>query len=66
MLNIKLAIGDVSTEITTDMSLTFEGIESMLNRAIQSTLESYLSLPEADRLASFTGEYPELDNDEDE
>lgn len=64
MLNIKLAIGDVSTEITTDASFSFDGIETMLNRAIQATLESYLSLPEADRLAAFTGEYPEVDEDD--
>lgn len=65
MLNLKIAIGDVSTEITTDMQLSFDGIETMLNRAINSTLQSYLSLPEADRLASFTGEYPEVEEDED-
>ena len=66
MLNIKLAIGDVSTEITTDINLSFEGIETMLNRAIESTLQAYLSLPEADRLASFTGEYPELEDEDDD
>jgi hypothetical protein len=65
MLNLKIAIGDVSTEITTDMQLSFEGVETMLNRAINSTVQSYLSLPEADRLASFTGEYPEVEEDED-
>jgi len=65
MLNLKIAIGDVSTEITTDMQLSFDGVETMLNRAINSTLQSYLSLPEADRLASFTGEYPEIEEDED-
>jgi hypothetical protein len=65
MLNLKIAIGDVSTEITTDMQLSFDGVETMLNRAIASTLQSYLSLPEADRLASFTGEYPEVEEDED-
>jgi hypothetical protein len=65
MLNLKIAIGDVSTEITTDMQLSFDGVETMLNRAINSTLQSYLSLPEADRLASFTGEYPEVEEDED-
>jgi hypothetical protein len=65
MLNLKIAIGDVSTEISTDMQLSFDGVETMLNRAIASTLQSYLSLPEADRLASFTGEYPEVEEDED-
>jgi hypothetical protein len=52
-LNISINIGDVSTELTTDESLSFDAIESLLNRAVNATLQSYLSLPIEDRLASF-------------
>ncbi len=53
MLNISISIGDVETEMTTDQNLSFDAIESLLNRAVAATLQSYLSLPLEDRLASF-------------
>lgn len=53
MLNISISIGDVETEMTTDQNLSFDAIESLLNRAVAATLQSYLSLPIEDRLASF-------------
>ena len=51
MLNIKIQILDVITEIETDQNLTFDAIDSLINRAVQSTLQSYLSLPLEYRLA---------------
>jgi hypothetical protein len=54
MLNIKIQILDVVTEIETDQNLTFDAIDSLINRAVQSTLQSYLSLPLEDRLAPYT------------
>lgn len=53
VLNISISIGDVETEMTTDQNLSFDAIESLLNRAVAATLQSYLSLPIEDRLASF-------------
>jgi len=53
MLNISVSIGDVETELVTDNNLSFDAIESLLNRAVAATLQSYLSLPIEDRLASF-------------
>lgn len=53
MLAINISIGDVSTDISTDANLSFDAIESLLNRAVSATLQSYLSLPVEDRLASF-------------
>ena len=53
MINISISIGDVETEMTTDQNLSFDAIESLLNRAVAATLQSYLSLPIEDRLASF-------------
>ena len=53
VLNISISIGDVETEMTTDQNLSFDAIESLLNRAVAATLQSYLSIPLEDRLASF-------------
>jgi hypothetical protein len=63
MLNISINIGDVSTEIVTDNNLSFDAIESLLNRAVSATLQSYLSLPIEDRLASFGSDEEEEDSD---
>lgn len=65
MLNIIIKIGDVATEIATDQNLSFDAIDSILNRAVQSTLQSYLSLPAEDRLAPYA-HYSDLDDDDDE
>ena len=63
MLNITISIGEVSTEMTTDESLHFEAIETLLSRAVQSTLLMFTSLPANDRLASLG---LETDDEEDE
>ena len=41
MLSIAVTIGDVSTDIMTDQQMSFEGIETLLNRATNSTLDAY-------------------------
>ena len=64
MLSIKIKILDIETEIQTDQNLSFDAIDSLLNRAVQSTLQSYLSLPPEDRLAPYTN-YSDVDDDED-
>jgi hypothetical protein len=64
MLNISVSIGDVETEMTTDVNLSFDAIETLLNRAVSATLQSYLSLPIEDRLATF-GTEDEDDEDSD-
>jgi len=68
MLSIKIKILDVLTEIETDQNLSFDAIDSILNRAVQSTLQSYLSLPEGDRLApyKYSGNVEYLDDDDDD
>lgn len=53
MLSITISIGDIETEMTTDQNLSFDAIDSLLSRAVQATLQSYLSLPAEDRLAGF-------------
>lgn len=41
MLSIGVTIGDVSTDIMTDQQMSFEGIETLLTRATNSTLDAY-------------------------
>ena len=65
MLNITISIGDVHTEMTTDNNLSFDAIESLLNRAVTATLQSYLSLPEKDRLSLYGSEYYDESDGED-
>jgi len=41
MLSIAVTVGDVSTDIVTDQPMSFEGIETLLVRATNSTLDAY-------------------------
>jgi hypothetical protein len=66
MLKIIINIGDVATELMTDQSLSFDAIESLLNRAVQSTVQSYLSLPAEDRLAALGLDTSEDDDEEED
>jgi len=66
MLKIIINIGDVATELMTDQSLSFDAIESLLNRAVQSTVSSYLSLPTEDRLAALGLDTSEDDDEEED
>jgi hypothetical protein len=66
MLKIIINIGDVATELMTDQSLSFDAIESLLNRAVQSTVSSYLSLPSEDRLAALGLDTSEDDDEEED
>lgn len=43
MIQITVAIGDVCTDIVTDQALSFDGVETLLNRATQATLVAYNS-----------------------
>lgn len=63
-LNIKINIYDVSTEMITDANLTFDAIETLLTRAVNATLQSYLALPEKDRLAAYHFGDDEFDDDD--
>lgn len=63
MLNINISIGEVQTELITDESMHFDAIETLLTRAVQSTLTMFMSLPVNDRLASLG---LETDDEEDE
>jgi hypothetical protein len=66
MLSIHIKILDVSTEVNTDQNLSFDAIDSIVNRAVQSTLQAYLSLPIEDRLAPYRVNLQFEDDEEEE
>lgn len=69
MLSISIKILDIATEIETDQNLSFDAIDSILNRAVQSTLQAYLALPESDRLAPYklyNSEHDDIDDDDED
>jgi hypothetical protein len=41
VVNISVAIGDVTTDITTDVNLSFDDIETLLRRAAETSLNAY-------------------------
>ena len=43
MIQITVSIGDVITDIVTDQALSFDGVETLLNRATSATLVAYNS-----------------------
>jgi len=65
MLNITISIGEVECEMTTDADLHFDAIESLLNRAVTSTLQMFCALPREDRLNALGLDADEEDEDED-
>ena len=66
MLNISISIGDVETEVTTDQNLSFDAIESIMTRAVQSTLHAYMSLPQEERMRVIYDVFSGADDDDEE
>ena len=68
MLRISLSIGALQTELETDAPLSFDAIESVMTRAVQSTINAYMQLPQEERMRViydvFSG--AEVDDDEDD
>ena len=65
-LNINSGIGEITTEICSDESLSFDAIESILNRAVQSVLVIFNSLDAKDRTAVLGLEDADDETDEEE
>jgi hypothetical protein len=65
-LNINIGIGEITTEICSDESLSFDAIESILNRAVQSVLVIFNSLDAKDRTAVLGLEDADDETDEEE
>lgn len=49
-LTVKMSIGALQTEVSTDQDLSFDAIESVLSRAVKSTLDAYMALPTEERM----------------
>lgn len=65
-LNINIGIGEISTEICSDESLSFDAIESLLNRSVQSVLVMFNSLDAKDRSLVLGLEDADDETDEEE
>ena len=65
-LNINIGIGEISTEICSDESLSFDAIESLLNRSVQSVLVMFNSLDATDRSLVLGLEDADDETDEEE
>jgi hypothetical protein len=65
-ININIGIGEITTEICSDESLSFDAIESILNRAVQSVLVIFNSLDAKDRTAVLGLEDADDETDEEE
>lgn len=66
MLRISLSIGALQTELETDASLSFDAMESVLTRAVQSTLQAYMSLPQEERMRVIYDVFSTIDDDDEE
>jgi hypothetical protein len=65
-LNINIGIGEITTEICSDESLSFDAIESLLNRSVQSVLVMFNSLDAKDRSLVLGLEDADDETDEEE
>jgi hypothetical protein len=65
-LTVKMSIGALQTEVDTDQDLSFDAIESVLNRAVQSTLQAYMSLPTDERMRVIYDVFSGEDDEEDD
>jgi hypothetical protein len=64
MLRISLSIGALQTELETDAQLSFDAIESVMARAVNSTLQAYMSLPQEERMRVIYDVFSGDDDDE--
>jgi hypothetical protein len=65
-LTISMSIGALQTELDTDQDLSFDAIESILTRAVKSTLDAYMSLPQEERMRVIYDVFSSRDEDEDD
>lgn len=66
MLRISLSIGALQTELESDAALSFDAIESIMTRAVQSTLHAYMSLPQEERMRVIYDVFSGADDDDEE
>jgi hypothetical protein len=66
MLRISLSIGALQTELETDAALSFDAIESVMTRAVQSTLNAYMALPQEERMRVIYDVFSGADDDDED
>lgn len=64
-LTVKMSIGALMTEVITDQDLSFDAIESVLTRAVKSTLDAYMALPTEERMRVIYDVFSGEDEDDD-
>lgn len=65
-VSISISIGAIETNLMTDAPLSFDAIETLLTRVVQSTTAVYMSLPEEDRVRVIYDSYSALDDEDEE
>ncbi len=65
-LKVTMSIGALQTEVDTDQDLSFDAIESILTRAVRSTLDAYMALPPEERMRVIYDVFSDADDEEDD
>lgn len=65
-LTVSMSIGALQTELDTDQDLSFDAIESILTRAVRSTLDAYMSLPLEERMRVIYDVFSGHDDEDDD
>jgi hypothetical protein len=65
-LTVSMSIGALQTELDTDQDLSFDAIESILTRAVRSTLDAYMSLPPEERMRVIYDVFGGRDDEDDD
>lgn len=65
-LKVTMSIGALQTEVDTDQDLSFDAIESILTRAVRSTLDAYMALPPEERMRVIYDVFSDADDDDDD
>lgn len=65
-LKVTMSIGALQTEVDTDQDLSFDAIESILTRAVRSTLDAYMALPPEERMRVIYDIFSDADDEEDD
>lgn len=65
-LKVTMSIGALQTEVDTDQDLSFDAIESILTRAVRSTLDAYMALPPEERMRVIYDVFSDADDEDDD
>lgn len=66
MIRVSISIGALLTEFETDHNLSFDAIESVLTRAVRSTTDAFMALPEDERMRVIYDVFSGADEDDED